>query len=74
MAEPRTARIRTERPLTTRPLTDAEQMRRYRRGVTSRSNSGRPVWAEALPNGMPEFRPYVYRGLGCDAFTGEVVL
>lgn len=74
MAEPRTARVVTERPLATRSLTDAEQARRYRRGVTSRANSGRRVWFEAAPNGLPEFRPYVYRGLGCDAFTGEVVL
>jgi len=27
-----------------------------------------------LRNGLPEPKPYVYRGLGCDAFTGEVVL
>lgn len=25
-------------------------------------------------NGLPEFRPYVYRGTGADAYTGEVVL
>jgi hypothetical protein len=25
-------------------------------------------------NGLPEPRPYIYRGSGCDAFTGEVVL
>lgn len=24
-------------------------------------------------NELPLFRPYVYRGLGCDAITGEVV-
>lgn len=23
-------------------------------------------------NGLPEFRPYVYRGTGTDAYTGEV--
>jgi hypothetical protein len=74
MAEPRTARVVTGRPLATRPLTDAEQARRYRQGITSRANSGRRVWFEAPPNGLPEFRPYIYRGTGADAYTGEVVL
>ena len=26
-----------------------------------------------IRNGLPEFRPYVYRGSGADAYTGEVV-
>ena len=25
-------------------------------------------------NGLPVFRPYIYRGTGADAYTGEVVL
>lgn len=42
--------------------------------------AGRDYRAPKIPdprqvrNGLPEPRPYVYRGLGWDAFTGEVVL
>lgn len=53
-------------------LTDAEQQRRYRAGDTGGKGRPRPVWAERR-NGLP-VKPYVYRGSGADAITGEVVL
>jgi hypothetical protein len=66
--------------------TDAGYQRHRRRGERScypclqaqarRQGRACPAVPDPRPvrNGLPEPRPYVYRGLGCDAFTGEVVL
>lgn len=60
--------------VTGRRATPAEAQRRYRAG--HRSPHGRsyidPVWVERR-NGLPPFRPYVYRGTGADTYTGEIV-
>lgn len=56
-----------------RLITPTESQRLYRAGVRGRQGSQRYVWEEPPRNGLP-FRPYVYRGTGADAFTGEVVL
>jgi hypothetical protein len=67
---------RSLRPVTTtgRKATNAEEKRRSRTGdVNPRRGGGlRAVWTETR-NGLPDFRPYVYRGTGHDIYeeTGE---
>jgi hypothetical protein len=57
-----------------RTLTEAEAQRRYRAGIRVGSGGLPPLtWTERNPRLALPFKPYVYRGTGADAFTGEVV-
>jgi hypothetical protein len=61
--------------LTGRPVeqNSAEAKRRERAGIRGRPGVTALIWREPPANGLP-FKPYVYRGLGYDQLTGEVVL
>jgi hypothetical protein len=57
-----------------RAPTGAEYRRRLRQGHHAEARGHiDPIWLAPPRNGMPEFKPYRYRGSGADAFTGEVV-
>ena len=65
------------RPLTAvtvtgRKATNAEEKRRSRRGDVQATRGGglRAVWTETR-NGLPDFKPYVYRGEGYDIYEED---
>ncbi|HEV2372086.1 MAG TPA: hypothetical protein VGS19_07955 [Streptosporangiaceae bacterium] len=55
----------------------AAMRRRYRHGTVPRgvsrgmSTTGSAALPVEIRNGLPEFRPYVYRGLGYDQFGDD---
>ena len=56
-----------------RTPTDTEAQRRRRHGIKTGRGIATLVWAERNPRLALPFKPYVYRGTGADAYTGEVV-
>jgi hypothetical protein len=70
MTRPRSPRrtLTGSHPATGRAPTATEGQSRYRHGDRAPSGVARYVWSHPR-NGLPVFRPYVYRGQG--PFAGE---
>lgn len=56
--------------ITGRRATPAEYRRRLRAGHRSPLGGQLDPWWVTTRNGLPEFRPYIYRGTGRDAYDG----